>query len=470
MAKHSKTRTASVRRPKRPVCILVLGMHRSGTSVLAGVLGLLGASLPKNLMPPDTSNPKGYFESSAIVDLHDEMLAALGSSWLDFRRLDPTIFDSMPAAAFKERLLTALRNEYGDAPTFVVKDPRICRFVPLWRSIIESLGAEMRVVIMIRNPAEVVRSLAQRDELPPRYSSYLWLRHVLDAEFETRHCKRVFVTYSGFMRDWMKVIKEIEDKLDIALSEPTPKLEAEVRAFVDDELRHHTADEETIAHEYRDNPLVLGAHQAREVLVERSDDPKVMNVLDQIRNSFDAETGAFGSGLGADLLSAQTKLYFAQLKTAHLQRQVNEFSPLREEFEKFQSHVVKLEEILAENENEIGYLNARVNEVSALQDEPASTQTRLLELEAIVADKLLQIETLRDMHEADQKRIARFGAVIETLWANEFRQKNELCQLEQQVAQLKIEREKLASELDTIKEGLGWRIRRRLGLLITKSP
>ena len=74
------------------------------------------------------------------------------------------------------------------------------------------------------------------------------------------------------------------------------------------------------------------------------------------------------------------------------------------------------------------------------------------------------------MHEADQKRIARFGAMIETLWANEFRQKNELCQLEQRAAQLKIEREKLASELDTIKEGLGWRIRRRLGLLITKSP
>ena len=295
-------------------------MHRSGTSVLAGVLGLLGASLPKNLMPPDASNPKGYFESSAIVDLHDEMLAALGSSWLDFRRLDPSIFDSMPGAAFKERLLTALRNEYGDAPTFVVKDPRICRFFPLWRSIIESFGAELRVVIMIRNPLEVVRSLAQRDELPPRYSSHLWLRHVLDAEFETRHCKRVFVTYSSFMRDWMNVIKEIEDKLDIVLSEPTPELQAEARAFVDDELRHHNADEETIALEFQDNPLVLGTHHAREMLVERSDDPKAMNVLDKIRNSFDAETGAFGSGLGADLLSAQTKLYFAQLDIRALEK------------------------------------------------------------------------------------------------------------------------------------------------------
>ena len=179
------------------------------------------------------------------------------------------------------------------------------------------------------------------------------------------------------MRDWMKVIKEIEDKLDIVLSEPTPELQAEARAFVDDELRHHAADEETIALEYRDNPLVLRTHHAREMLVERSDDPKAMDVLDKLRNSFDAETRAFGSGLGADLLSAQTKLYFAQLRIAHLQRQVNEFSPLREEFEKFQSHVVKLETLLAENENEIRLFKcARRTKSARLQDERSSPATK----------------------------------------------------------------------------------------------
>ena len=179
LPKRSSAHTRSVARQKRPICIVVLGMHRSGTSVLAGTLGLLGASLPKNLMPPDASNPKGYFESSAIVTFHDEMLAALGSSWLDFRRLDSAIFDSMPGAAFREGLLDTVRNEYSDAPMFVVKDPRICRFFPLWRNVIESFGAELRVVSVIRNPLEVARSLAQRDELPPRYSSQLWLRHVL---------------------------------------------------------------------------------------------------------------------------------------------------------------------------------------------------------------------------------------------------------------------------------------------------
>ena len=338
-------------------------------------------------MPPDASNPKGYFESSAIVAFHDEMLAALGSSWLDFRRLDPAIFDSMPGVAFRERLLDAVRNEYGDAPMFVVKDPRICRLFPLWRNVIESFGAELRVVLMIRNPLEVVRSLAQRDELSPRYSSQLWLRHVLDAEFETRNCKRALVTYSGFMHDWTKITKEIEGKLDIVLREPTPELQAEARAFIDDELRHHVADEETIALEHKENPLVLRTHHALKKLVEQSYDSKAMDALDKVRSLFDAETSAFDAGLGADLLSAQTKLYFTQLRIAHLQLQVNEFGPLREEFAKFQSHVLKLEALLAENDDEIKHLSAQANEVFQLRDELEKSHLNFFKLEALLGEK-----------------------------------------------------------------------------------
>ena len=43
-------------------CVLVLGMHRSGTSVLAGTLNIMGADLGKNILPPDKSNERGYFD------------------------------------------------------------------------------------------------------------------------------------------------------------------------------------------------------------------------------------------------------------------------------------------------------------------------------------------------------------------------------------------------------------------------
>src|SRR6478672_10740552 len=143
----------------RRICLVILGMHRSGTSLLAGVLGLLGASLPKHMFPPNFANPKGYFEPQKIVGLHDDMLSAMKSSWIDFRHLDLSRLAPTATAEFKETLAAAVNDEYGDSPKFVVKDPRICRFFPLWREVADTVGAEARVIIVIRNPIEVARSL-----------------------------------------------------------------------------------------------------------------------------------------------------------------------------------------------------------------------------------------------------------------------------------------------------------------------
>src|ERR1700688_3527805 len=145
-----KKKVASSKQSRRPLCIVVLGMHRSGTSVLAGVLGLLGASLPKKMLPPNATNPKGFFEPNDIVELHDEMLSALGSSWSDIRRLSPKLLHSATVEPFKAKLVSTLRAEYGYNKKFVVKDPRICRFFPIWRDVADAFGAETRVVLMIR--------------------------------------------------------------------------------------------------------------------------------------------------------------------------------------------------------------------------------------------------------------------------------------------------------------------------------
>jgi len=49
--------------PKSRNAVVVLGMHRSGTSALAGVLARLGCDLPQTLMPTNDFNAKGYYES-----------------------------------------------------------------------------------------------------------------------------------------------------------------------------------------------------------------------------------------------------------------------------------------------------------------------------------------------------------------------------------------------------------------------
>ena len=61
--------------------VLVLGMHRSGTSTLARGLRVLGVALGKNLLPAHPCNPKGFFEDAGLYAFNKALLAQLGLTW-----------------------------------------------------------------------------------------------------------------------------------------------------------------------------------------------------------------------------------------------------------------------------------------------------------------------------------------------------------------------------------------------------
>ena len=75
-------------------CLLVVGMHRSGTSALTRVINLHGAFLGRELLPPAPENESGFWENRAIFALHERWLAELGRSWYDSRPLPPDWKDS----------------------------------------------------------------------------------------------------------------------------------------------------------------------------------------------------------------------------------------------------------------------------------------------------------------------------------------------------------------------------------------
>ena len=61
--------------------VVVLGVHRSGTSLLAGMIYRLGVDLGKTLLPPSDYCKYGYFEDKEIVEAHDKLLTSAGFSW-----------------------------------------------------------------------------------------------------------------------------------------------------------------------------------------------------------------------------------------------------------------------------------------------------------------------------------------------------------------------------------------------------
>ena len=167
------------------IVVVVLGMHRSGTSCAAGTLVRLGAAAPRHLMEPNAGNESGFWESSVIVDLNDAILAAGGSDWRDWRSFDLDAIDDQKADAFRAHAKAALSEEFGQGGLAVVKDPRMCRLMPFWAQVFHEANCSLHAVLPLRSPLEVAWSLNCRDGIRPAHGCLMWLRHVLDAEAET---------------------------------------------------------------------------------------------------------------------------------------------------------------------------------------------------------------------------------------------------------------------------------------------
>ncbi|MEI9963388.1 MAG: hypothetical protein WDM92_00375 [Caulobacteraceae bacterium] len=176
--------------PFKPIGLMVLGMHRSGTSATTRTLSLLGAALPKELLEANQYNPTGYWEPSRLRTLHDDLLRELDIRWDDWSAIDADWFRSPLARRYAREFAAFLADEFRNEPLFVLKDPRACRFVRLWRQAFDQAGMELKPVLALRNPMDVASSLAERDGMPETKAVFLWLRYMLEAEAGTRGLSR----------------------------------------------------------------------------------------------------------------------------------------------------------------------------------------------------------------------------------------------------------------------------------------
>jgi hypothetical protein len=221
--------------------ILVLGMHRSGTSALTRTLGLCGATLPEAPTQDSHGTPDvDHWESRAINTLHEQLLHSIGSSAFDPLEVPSAWYETLRAAYFKRRIITTLDRDFDSAPLIAVKDPRSCRLVPLWLAAFDSMEVDPCVVIPVRNPIEVAASLQIRDGIPFAKALSLWLRHFVAAERDTRGVKRTIVSYADLLKDWRGLVDKIGADLDIRWPNRSPEAASEIDHFLRKELRHHT--------------------------------------------------------------------------------------------------------------------------------------------------------------------------------------------------------------------------------------
>ena len=155
----------------RPSGLLVLGMHRSGTSLVTDLLQTLGLYVgdPDHLTPANWENPRGFFERRDMRAICDRLLHAAGSDWWKVGAFAPdAVLPELAARTAAE--FRGIRAELERHGQWAVKEPRLCLVLPLLSSGLRNCAA----LIVVRNPVEVARSLRTRNGFPTAIGLALW--------------------------------------------------------------------------------------------------------------------------------------------------------------------------------------------------------------------------------------------------------------------------------------------------------
>jgi hypothetical protein len=215
--------------------VVVLGMHRSGTSAAAGVVNLLGVPTVTegDLLPADAANPKGYWESDSLRAFDDELLAAVRRTWLLPPRRPLDWAREERVAPLRRLAAARFRRDFG-RPQWVWKDPRACLTLPFW---LDALALEPAIVLVHRHPLEVATSLAERDGLELRQSLALWERYVRSSLLVARGLPTLVTGYGELLADpvgWAAGLCGFLRRRGFEVNEPGPAALAEL---VDPSLR-----------------------------------------------------------------------------------------------------------------------------------------------------------------------------------------------------------------------------------------
>ncbi|MBU0753759.1 MAG: hypothetical protein KJ645_01375, partial [Planctomycetes bacterium] len=219
--------------------VIMLGMHRSGTSAFMRGLSALGVELGEHLSEPGSDNPKGFYEDLELKDLNEDILQVLGLKWHSLRQVNPELLRSPVLDTFRTRAARILTEHFQGYDVWGFKDPRTSRLLPFWKTVFSQMGIETSYVIAVRNPVSVARSLQRRNKFAEEKSYLLWLGHVLQALRETRGEPTVVLDYDLLFQFPGEELRRAANTLILSLNEKRERLIDEyANTFLDSRLRH----------------------------------------------------------------------------------------------------------------------------------------------------------------------------------------------------------------------------------------
>jgi hypothetical protein len=224
--------------PPQSIGVFVLGMHRSGTSLLTRIVHLLGVPVGReeDLMKPDEANINGYWESDMLTAFQERLLRRLGGGWGAPPPLSQGWERSPRLLLDVGRARRIFRRVYGTMPVWAWKDPRTSLTLPLW---LRALRLRPLLIVVHRHPLEVARSLAVRDGFEKTRALALWEEYNRTLLANAEGLPALVVSYEDLVRDPVAVAKRASEFL-AQLGVRTDFDEQTVVSCVDQRLRHST--------------------------------------------------------------------------------------------------------------------------------------------------------------------------------------------------------------------------------------
>ncbi len=231
----------------RSQAVLVVGMHRSGTSAIVRGLAALGVYLGNDFLDAQPENPTGYWEDKGIVGLNEWVLHGLHSNWDDVSPIDRRRIESWKMWKRRRAAAKYVKRTFAQHPLWGFKDPRTIRVLPFWLRVMRKLGVNDTYVLAIRNPRSVAESLYKRQQMDVTTSYRLWLAYDMPFLRDLLDKPHVVVDFDLFVQEPRAQLERIARRLllpplDDARSREVDRFAAE---FLDDGLRHsrYTADD-----------------------------------------------------------------------------------------------------------------------------------------------------------------------------------------------------------------------------------
>ncbi|WP_416398657.1 sulfotransferase family protein [Allohahella sp. A8] len=365
--------------------VVVLAMHRSGSSALTRGLCTFGVELGDNLMPPAKGeNDKGFWEDISFHALNEQLLKKMGTSW-DSPAPSRNI-DEFELIAETKAALSLLQARLAETDVFGFKDPRTSILLPFWKEVFKQAHVDVKYVFSVRQPQAIAQSLLVRDGIPLEVGLLLYIKYVSEAMAHTHQEHLSYVSYGNLIEDPAYQIKRLALKLGFEKSINEMDLDNYCADFISKDLSHFN---ETNFH-ISSVAILNHAERLYQLMLSKANDELATSLNSHIENS---PHSVIDRGLHpADVVEVLMRLYKAsqhEFKSHHTKSEKIRFT-LQEKINALQHEIKMLELKSIATTDELKYLRfLKLDNEQTLQNLKSMYETARLDNAQLITDARL---------------------------------------------------------------------------------